>query len=150
MKRSRLAAVVALLFAVAGCRHARTVDKPGDEKPDRNEVGQGTGGSGGERREKHAEKKKDARAPTEPGRPPLATSPEGLMVPGAVTKLQRALGDRGFLPAHETGDLDEETSAALRRFQEQEGLARTGAPDRETLRKLGLDPKDVFRTTEAN
>ena len=35
---------------------------------------------------------------------------------------------------------------ALRTFQESQGLAATGFPDHETLRKLGIDPKKVDQT----
>ncbi len=140
-----LIALTAAAFLWAGCRHAQSVDTPGDERPEEAQAQPATGGSGGTHK---AEKRKDARPPPEPGRPPLATSPAGLLLPGAVVKIQQALANRGFLNGHESGELDEPTSAALRRFQEKEDLARTGAPDRETLRKLGLDPQRVFRTTE--
>jgi hypothetical protein len=61
-----------------------------------------------------------------------------------VGEIQRALAERGLLGKHRKGELDEPTSAALRKFQGQEGLARTGFPDRETLRRLGIDPEQAY------
>jgi hypothetical protein len=155
MRRQLLIAGLASFCLAAGCRHAQTVeDGKGEEKEAKadpskkatKKSARGTGGAG--QTGTTSENKKDERAPTEPGRPPLATSPEGLLVPGGVSKIQSALGERGFLENHRSDSLDSQTSAALRKFQEKEGLARTGAPDRETLRKLGLDPQELFRTTE--
>ena len=87
---------------------------------------------------------KDERPAAEPGRPQLSSSPEGLMRPEGPAIIQRALGKAGYLQGRETGRFDRETETALRKFQEDRQLARTGAPDRDTLRKLGLVPEDVF------
>ncbi len=76
-----------------------------------------------------------------PGRPELSASPAGLMVPGAVEKIQDALRHRGLLEEPANGQLDDATTHALMAFQQHEALARTGAPDRETLRHLGLKPE---------
>lgn len=94
-------------------------------------------------------KPEDERPPVEEGRPQLSMSPEGLMQPEGPALIQKALARRGFLDgSHQTGELDELTSAALRKFQAAEGLARTGAPDRETVRKLGLSISEVFKQAE--
>jgi peptidoglycan hydrolase-like protein with peptidoglycan-binding domain len=68
------------------------------------------------------------------------------MNPGSVEKIQEALRGKGLRAGAASGQLDAETSAALRRFQRSEGLAQTGAPDRETLRRLGVDPQEIYRT----
>jgi peptidoglycan hydrolase-like protein with peptidoglycan-binding domain len=68
------------------------------------------------------------------------------MNPGSARRIQEALRERGLLAGAPTGELDEPTSAALRRFQRSQDLAQTGAPDRETLRRLGVDPQEVYRT----
>lgn len=87
-----------------------------------------------------------ARPPAEEGRPELSVSPSGLMQPNGPALIQQALIKRGYLPAgHGTMILDEETSAAVRKFQSDEDLAKTGAPDRETVRRLGLSVEKVFR-----
>lgn len=74
----------------------------------------------------------------------VPASPDALLAPGAVKALQAALGDRGLLGAHAEGELDAATTAALRTFQEGEGLAATGFPDRETLERLGIDPATAY------
>ena len=61
-----------------------------------------------------------------------------------MKELQRALAGRGFLGAHQEGELDDATSRALRKFQASEELAETGFPDRETLQKLGVDPERAY------
>lgn len=84
-----------------------------------------------------------------PGRPQAPAAPEGLLTPGTIGALQQALADRGVLDArHRSGELDAATAAAIRRFQEKEGLAATGMPDRETLSRLGLDPDAAFGRNE--
>lgn len=91
----------------------------------------------------------DARPPVEEGRPELSVSPEGLMTPEGPRMIQAALTRRGYLPAaHQTGTLDKETSGALRKFQADEKLAKTGSPDRETVRRLGISLDKVFRSTK--
>jgi peptidoglycan hydrolase-like protein with peptidoglycan-binding domain len=77
-------------------------------------------------------------------RPRVPASPEALLAPGAVTDIQRVLSELGYLRAHRPGEMDRATSAAVRRFQEEEGLAATGMPDRETLRRLGIDPEAAY------
>jgi hypothetical protein len=47
-------------------------------------------------------------------------------------------------PRHATGALDRATVEALRKFQADRSLAKTGFPDRETVRQLGLEPKEVL------
>ena len=80
-----------------------------------------------------------------PGRPQLANSPEGLMLPGGVLLIQQALTKRGYLHEAESGALDDPTCVGLRTFQSDQKLARTGAPDRETLHRLGVAGDKVFR-----
>lgn len=94
---------------------------------------------------------KETRPPAEEGRPELSTSAEGLMLPQGPQLIQEALVKRGYLsPDHHTGKLDEETSAAIRQFQTAEHVARTGYPDRETVRRLGLGVDQVFKATGEN
>ena len=74
-----------------------------------------------------------------------------MMVPDGPRLIQEALAQRGYLGAdHKTGKLDPETSAALRKFQSDKEVARTGYPDRETVRKLGLSIAEVFKATGSN
>ena len=50
--------------------------------------------------------------------------------------VQEALRKRGFFYGEATGTLDEQTRAALKRFQIREGLTVTGEPDAPTLKAL--------------
>lgn len=73
---------------------------------------------------------------------PVRTTPGGMLDPKAMHEVQAALGRHGE-KAPSSGQLDEETQAALRRFQGKEQIAKTGMPDFDTLRRLGLDPKKI-------
>lgn len=140
-------AVLATAFLVFGCSHATSVEKP-------DEGGESNGAKAAQPAMKEgavAAKPRAARRPQRPGRPPLAASPGALFLPGGIEKLQNALADRGYLDLDEVheGDIDEATSAAVRKFQSDEGIARTGNPDHETLRRLGLDPDSILRKSSA-
>ena len=82
---------------------------------------------------------------TEPSHPDLAASPAQLMAPGASDSIAAALRTKGFLG--EDAGTSKSLETALRAFQKSQGLAETGFPDHETLRKLGIDPKTIDRTT---
>jgi peptidoglycan hydrolase-like protein with peptidoglycan-binding domain len=74
---------------------------------------------------------------------PVRTTPGGMLDPASMKKVQQALSSHG-VKAPSSGQLDEETQAALRRFQAKEKMAKTGMPDYDTLRRLGLDPKEIY------
>jgi peptidoglycan hydrolase-like protein with peptidoglycan-binding domain len=139
MKRI-VAAAAALL--IGACFHATQVEKPDQAQQESPQGAQPKKSEGGAAAQPRA-----ARRPQKPGRPALAASPSGLLVPGAVEQIQQALATRGYLDreAAASGDIDVATSAAIRRFQSDEGIARTGNPDHETLRRLGLDADALFR-----
>jgi hypothetical protein len=61
-----------------------------------------------------------------------------------VAEIQRALAGRGLLHEHREGELDDPTTAGIRKLQEQQKLAATGFPDRETLKALGIDPERAY------
>ena len=83
---------------------------------------------------------------TPPGHPPLAASPSELMEPGSQQKIARALKAKGVV---ERDDIrGEQLSAAVRRFQQSQGLAATGFADHETLLRLGIEPKEVDKSLE--
>ena len=69
-----------------------------------------------------------------------------------MQQLQKALASRGYLDAGdaEPDKIDQATSAAIRKFQADQGIARTGSPDHETVRRLGLDPDALFRKSSAS
>jgi peptidoglycan hydrolase-like protein with peptidoglycan-binding domain len=68
-------------------------------------------------------------------------SARGAGSPEQVKAVQQALKDKG----HDAGDIDgkmgPKTQAALRDFQQKEGLKATGRADAETMAKLGVEAK---------
>lgn len=142
-----LAAAVAVTL---GCTHAKDADRD-DAREDETESAQKKKSPAKTAQPETKKEKEDldaARPPAEEGRPELTTSAQGLLLPDGPRLIQEALADRGYLAKdHRTGELDDETSAALRKFQAEEELARTGYPDRETVRKLGLTIAKVFKAT---
>lgn len=72
---------------------------------------------------------------------PLAGEPLGLLRPGAEQEIHDKLSAGGFMKENAKGS----TQAALRRFQAEHDLPATGTPDHETVRRLGLNPDDLFR-----
>jgi peptidoglycan hydrolase-like protein with peptidoglycan-binding domain len=69
--------------------------------------------------------------------------PPAILREGAIATIQAALRERGYAVT-QTGKLDEATTDALLAFQAAEDLARTGFPDHETMRRLGLDSEEWF------
>jgi hypothetical protein len=74
---------------------------------------------------------------------PVRTTPGGMLDPKSMRQLQGALNRHGVHTV-DSGQIDEETQASLRKFQAREKMAATGMPDYDTLRKLGLDPKAIY------
>jgi hypothetical protein len=131
MRARRVAAAFALLAALSACGRVRKVDRP-------------DGGEAAPPKAEAPDRPSEKGVPPGEGRPRVPAAPEALLAEGAVGRIQEALAGRGLLGEHRRGELDEPTSAALRRFQEAEGLAETGFPDRETLRRLGIDPEQAY------
>jgi hypothetical protein len=125
------------LFALAlvGCAHAKTTEpiKPAEpeaaEKPSSTERAPRTG------------KLRVAPTGEQSKTTPLAQAPEGLLTPGAEQKIRDKLSAGGFMKE----DANPSTEAALRRFQAAHDLPSTGVPDHETVRRLGLNPDELFR-----
>lgn len=117
--RPQLAAAGMLLLAI-GCAHS-------DEAGKNSEPPRDTGSA--------------AHATKPPRSPPLAESPSELLEPRSQETIARALQSKGVVDRDEVRD--EQLGAAIRKFQKSQGLAATGYPDHETLRRLGVDPKDV-------
>ncbi len=121
------ALLLAFLFA---CSHAETVASPATPSPPDAPTRLPSAGS--------------VTPPSDRGHPALASSPAQLMAPGSADAIAAALRKRGLLSADASSEALEQ---ALRKFQDSQGLAATGFPDHETLRKLGIDPRTVDRTT---
>jgi len=74
---------------------------------------------------------------------PVRTTPGGMLDPKAMHQIQSSLSRHGA-SAPSSGQLDDETQEALRKFQRNQHIAETGMPDYDTLRRLGLDPKSIY------
>ena len=74
---------------------------------------------------------------------PVRTTPGGMLDGQSMRKIQRALAAKGER-VRETGKLDGTTKAALRRFQRGQDQPATGLPDYDTIRRLGLDVKEIY------
>lgn len=154
-------ALILALAAPLACGHARQVAQAENPEPSANPPhDKGTVAPdprapapsiSSPRRERRRDGKDAADAPTTEDRPPLVTSPTGLLRPDAVKRIQERLHAQGFLPEQaRSGKLDEATRKALRELQEKHNLPATGAPDDLTLEKLGLDPTQLTRSAQTN
>jgi peptidoglycan hydrolase-like protein with peptidoglycan-binding domain len=56
-----------------------------------------------------------------------------------ITEMQKLLKEKGYDPGATDGVMGRRTHEAIRNFQEAQGLAATGEPDKETLRALAPD-----------
>lgn len=157
-----------IIFAAAAavcvsCVHSKEVDRRADQPAEAQAAQQKKGQPGAEPLTEASTKKKapttakeeqdeaNTRPPAEEGRPELSTSADAMLLPDGARLIQEALAQRGYLSSdHKTGQLDSQTSAALRQFQADKEVARTGYPDRETVRKLGLSIPKVFKATGHN
>jgi hypothetical protein len=163
MMRPMTVLALATALAAAGCGGARkesrerkqestrAEQRTGDHAQSaggahRNEAAPSSGAGGGAHGGGEAREGRETQAGTGPGgnEPRVAASPEALLGRDTVTKVQRALGQRGLLTQHQQGELDAPTREAVRRFQQQQGLATTGMPDRETLRDLGINAEEAY------
>ncbi len=123
-------AIGATALALFACTHAKTTDaqRPGEPAAEHATV-KAAPDSG-----------RTASAGGKLNATPVAALPEGLLKPGAAQKIRDKLSEGGLIRDGKTS-----TEAALRRFQGSHDLPTTGIPDHETIRKLGLNPDDVFR-----
>lgn len=159
--RALLAVLPAVVWLSCGHTHEAT------DKPRRSEEPEASGHNGRPReanggesygQQDRAERRRRSAAesgPTRPGneRPenpkaaPIASSPEGLLQPGAVPSIHEKLKAAGYLADSEAKEaLDGPTRNAIRAFQRDRSLPATGLPDDETVRKLGLEPRAIFRS----
>ena len=59
-----------------------------------------------------------------------------------IKQAQKILKDRGFYAGEETGKLDADTRAGLKKYQAAEGLKVTGTLNKVTLEKFGVPLTD--------
>jgi peptidoglycan hydrolase-like protein with peptidoglycan-binding domain len=63
-----------------------------------------------------------------------------------VKQAQKILRDRGFYAGEETGKLDDDTRAGLKKYQTAETLKVTGTLNKVTLEKMSITLTDKQRT----
>jgi peptidoglycan hydrolase-like protein with peptidoglycan-binding domain len=62
-----------------------------------------------------------------------------------INQAQKILKDRGFYAGEETGKLDDDTRAGLKKYQAAETLKVTGTLNKVTLEKMGITLTDKQR-----
>jgi hypothetical protein len=79
---------------------------------------------------------------------PLALSTAGLMQPAGVRQVQARLVEEGMLAAgdYREGALDAATIAAIMDLQRREDIPTVGLPTYSTVRALGIELDEAFRT----
>ncbi|HEV2765038.1 MAG TPA: peptidoglycan-binding domain-containing protein [Pyrinomonadaceae bacterium] len=65
-----------------------------------------------------------------------------------IKQAQSFLKQRGLYAGEPTGKLDDTTRAALRKYQEAEGIRVTGTLNRLTLEKMGIQLTDKQKATD--
>lgn len=139
--KERWPIVVIATALVTACAHTKSTDQgAGSNDQD--------GGTEEAKATKPEPKSSGSREAGEPGGGkrsgvPLATAPEALLAPGAEKKIRERLVAGGFLARD--AESDAATREGLRRFQRAKDLPATGVADQETVRRLGLDPDEIFR-----
>ena len=63
-----------------------------------------------------------------------------------IKQAQAILKQRGFYNGEQTGHLDADTRAGLKKYQEAEHIRVTGTLNRETLQKMGIELTERQRT----
>lgn len=66
-----------------------------------------------------------------------------------IKQAQAILRQRGFYSGEESGKLDKDTRAGLKKFQEAEGIKATGTLNRMTLEKMNITLTDKQKTMPA-
>lgn len=127
----KLAALCLLsTLPLAGCGHTKTVAKPAEEPP--SEEGSGP-------------PPRTEKPPSpHPKKTPVVENPNDLLNPGAEDQIRTRLVEGGYLDDPKAKSLE----AGLRKFQSAKDLPATGVPDHETVRRLGLDPNEIFRRAQ--
>lgn len=70
--------------------------------------------------------------------------------PERVKEIQQALFGSGYLKEEPNGAWDDQTRAAMRRYQSENGFPPTGLPEAKSLMKLGLGPHPLPEDVTAN
>ena len=135
--RTRLALLALLLSS--GCTHARKADDASDQVASKTAEPEQQGTQLADPQAASQKKGLIAGGQKDPERVPVASSPAGLLKPGAEQKVREKLGVK---------DKGEDLRPALQRFQRDHDLPATGILDHRTAKELGLDPEDVFERAQ--
>jgi hypothetical protein len=146
--------VVLSLGLVFGCAHAREAEDPSRAQAGAEPQPAAEGEADAEAEAPAGEPKGEAASPgasgekgpaqkegrvaggaEDPGEIPVASSPGGLLKPGAEQKVRDKLGLEGS-----GGSM----RSALQKFQKEHDLPATGILDQRTAEALGLDADDIF------
>lgn len=144
MKTLATASLASLVF-LAACAHTREAEDPSSAQADPEARADADAPSEGAPQQEAAEgpsgqataqkKGRVAGGAEDPDEVPVASSPSGLMKPGAEQKIRDKLGVDA-----RSGSL----RRAIQKFQKEHDLPATGIIDQRTVESLGLDPDDVF------
>ncbi len=146
MTRTRAIAAAALVGCL-GCGHAKTTDATSPSTP----------GQAEERTPPadHPDRVAAPRAegahrdnPAQTSGIPVASSPQGLLAPGAEAQIRDKLAEGGYLDKNDKNENDSSLESGLRKFQKARDLPQTGVPNHETIQALGLDPGRIFKHAE--
>lgn len=146
------------LVLLLACAHAREAEDPSSAPSASSEAPADAEGQGEAPEQEPAKDEAPPGEPAEPGKKaaaqeegqvaggaedpseiPVASSPRGLLKPGAEDTVRDKLGVKAG------GSLRQ----ALQKFQKEHDLPATGILDHRTAEVLGLDPDDVFERASA-
>lgn len=82
---------------------------------------------------------------TSASKPKLPRKPIFRATKDQIKQTQKVLKERGFYAGEETGKLDADTRAGLKKYQAAEGLKVTGTLNKVTLEKIGVVLTDKQR-----
>jgi hypothetical protein len=122
------------------CAHTKTTDD-GTEKQEPTKQEEAPKRARTEPKAPAAEGKGSELHPGKSDAVPVATAPDVLLAPGADDKIRERLASQGYLDGDDKGS----TRAGIRRFQKEHDLPTTGVADHETVKKMGLNPDQIFR-----
>jgi len=126
-----------LVLASLACTHARKADDASDQVTSKTAEAEPEQQTASLADPQAANQKKGliAGGEKDPERVPVASSPTGLLKPGADEKVREKLGVKAK---------GEDLRPALQRFQRDHDLPATGILDHRTAKELGLDPDEIF------
>jgi peptidoglycan hydrolase-like protein with peptidoglycan-binding domain len=87
-----------------------------------------------------------AQSSTAPAKPAKKRGPVFRANKDQIKQAQAILKDRGFYAGEQTGKLDDDTRAGLKKYQAADGLKATGTLNKVTLEKMAITLTDKQRT----